>query len=54
MLNNTKHTFLAFLEPIIIDITHDIIVEIMEKGYDSKITWYHRHLSYGFAYDMAW
>jgi hypothetical protein len=33
-----KHTFLAFLAPIIIDITHDIIAEIMEKGYDIKIT----------------
>jgi hypothetical protein len=33
-----KHTFLAFLAPIIIDITHDVIAEIMEKGYDIKIT----------------
>ncbi len=32
-----KHTFLAFLAPIIIDITHDNTAKIMEKGYDYMI-----------------
>ncbi len=44
-----KHTFLAFLVPIIIDITHDNIAKIMGKGYDIKNFWYQWYLSYGFA-----
>ncbi len=49
-----KPTFLAFLAPIIIDITHDNIAEIMQKGYDIKNFWSQWYLSYCFAYDMAW
>jgi hypothetical protein len=48
-----KHTFLAFLEPSIIDITNDITAEIMEKGYDMKITRYHRPLSHCIPYDVV-
>ncbi len=54
MLNITKPTFLAFLAPIIIDITNDYIAEIMQKGYDIKNFWSQWYLSYCFAYDMAW
>ena len=46
--------FYPFLAPISIDITHDNIAEIMDKGYDIKNLWYQWYLSYGFAYDMAW
>ncbi len=34
--------FCPFLAPICMDITNDNIAEIMKKGYDIKITWYHR------------
>ncbi len=46
--------FYPFLAPSFYDITHDNIAEIIKKGYDIKISWYHRHLSHGIAYDVAW
>jgi hypothetical protein len=53
-LISQKDTFLAFLVLPPYDFTYDNIAEIMEKGYDIKITWYHRPLSHGFNYDMAY
>ncbi len=50
----SKKDFYAFLELIIMDITHNNIAEITKKGYDIKNFWYLWYLSYGVTYDMAW